>query len=48
MKKYEYKCVYIGGGAEKTSKILTEYGQQGLELVCMWWCWHYLKRETEN
>jgi len=40
--------VYIGGGAEKTSKILTEYGQQGLELVCMWWCWHYLKRETEN
>lgn len=48
MKKYEYKCVFIGGGAEKTSRILTEYGKQGWELVCIWWAWHYLKREVEN
>ncbi len=45
MKMYEYKCVGIAGGAEKTARILNEYGQQGWELVCVWWAWHYLKRE---
>ena len=45
MKKFEYKCVYIFGGAESTSRTLNEYGQQGWELVCVWWAWHYLKRE---
>ncbi|BCN30737.1 hypothetical protein [Anaeromicropila herbilytica] len=48
MKKYEYKCVYIGFGAEKASRTLTVYGQQGWELVCVWWAWHYLKREIEK
>lgn len=28
MKKYEYKCVFVAGSAEKTSRILTEYGKQ--------------------
>ena len=45
MKKYEYKCVFIMGGGETTTRVLNEYGQQGWELVCTWWCWHYFKRE---
>jgi hypothetical protein len=32
MKKYEYKCVFIGGLGEKTTRVLTQYGQQGWEL----------------
>lgn len=45
MKKYEYKCVFIGGGGEKTTRILNQYEQQGWELICVWFAWHYLKRE---
>jgi len=45
MKKYEYKCVLILGGGEKTTRILNEYGRDGWELICIWWAWHYLKRE---
>ncbi len=48
MKKYEYKCVRITGGAEKTTKILNEYGQQGWELVSTSYIWHYFKKEIEN
>ncbi len=48
MKKYEYKCVFIGGMGEKTTRVLNQYGQQGWELVCVWLAWHYLKREIEN
>lgn len=46
MKKFEYKCVYIFGGGERTARVLNEYGQQGWELVCVWAAWHYLKREV--
>ncbi|MCL2351094.1 MAG: hypothetical protein FWC55_01035 [Firmicutes bacterium] len=45
MKKYEYKCVFIGGLGGSTSRRLSEYGRDGWELVCVWWAWHYLKRE---
>jgi hypothetical protein len=45
MKKYEYKCVSILGDGERTTRILNEYGQQGWELVCTCWIWHYFKRE---
>ena len=45
MKKYEYKCVSILGAGERTTRVLNEYGQQGWELVCTCWIWHYFKRE---
>lgn len=45
--KFEYKCVSIWGGGEKTSRILTSYGKEGWELVCTYWIWHYLKRQTD-
>lgn len=48
MKKYEYKCVYIFGGGERTTRILNEYGQQGWELVSTFHIWHYFKREIAN
>lgn len=32
MKQFEYKCVYIGGGGEKTSRILNEYGNVSISL----------------
>jgi hypothetical protein len=44
MPKFEYKCIFIWGGGEKTSRVLTEYGREGWELVCTYWCWHYMKR----
>lgn len=47
MLKYEYKCVFIWGGGEKTTRILNEYGKEGWELVCTYWCWHYFKRAIE-
>jgi len=47
MKKYEYKCVFIWSGGEKTSRILNSYGKEGWELVCASWAWHYLKRPVE-
>jgi len=45
MKKYEYKCVFIGGWGESTTRRLNEYGRDGWELVCVYWAWHYFKRE---
>jgi len=48
MKKYEYKCVFIGGLGKSTSRRLSEYGREGWELVCVWWAWHYLKREIRQ
>jgi hypothetical protein len=44
MQRFEYKCVFIWGGGEKTSRILTEYGEEGWELVSVNWVWFYLKR----
>lgn len=38
MLKYEYKCVFVWGGGEKTTRILNEYGREGWELVCTYWC----------
>ena len=34
MKKYEYKCVFIGGLGKRTTMRLNEYGRDGWELVC--------------
>jgi len=48
MKKYEYKCVFIWGLGERTTRLMNEYGQQGWELVSVQWCWHYFKRAIEN
>ena len=44
MQRWEYKCVFIWGGGEKTARILNQYGGEGWELTCTYWCWHYLKR----
>lgn len=44
MQKYEYKCVCIIGGGEKTTRVLNEYAQQGWELVSTWYVWHYFKK----
>ena len=45
MKKYEYKCVWIYGLGEKTTRALNEYGRDGWELTFVWAAWHYFKRE---
>ena len=45
MKKYEYKCVFIMGAGEATSKAMNKYGKEGWEFVSSCWCWHYFKRE---
>jgi hypothetical protein len=41
---FEYERIFIWGGGEKTSRVLNEYGREGWELVCTYWCWHYMKR----
>ena len=48
MRKFEYKCVCILGLGERTSRVLDGYGQQGWELVAVFWVWHYLKRPIEH
>jgi len=48
LKKFEYKCVYIGGLGEKTTEKLNEYGRDGWELVCVSGVWHYFKRELPS
>ena len=45
MKKYEYECIWIWAGREKTKAILNSYGEKGWELVFVISAWHYLKRE---
>ena len=45
MNRFEYKCVWIIGGGERTSRVLNEYGRDGWELVCVVGMWHYFKRE---
>lgn len=45
MKKFEYKCVFIWGFGETTTRILNDYGREGWVLVAANWCWHYFKRE---
>ncbi|HWQ42995.1 MAG TPA: DUF4177 domain-containing protein [Desulfosporosinus sp.] len=46
--KYEYKCISILGGGEKTTQILNQYGQQGWELVNTWFIWFYFKRNLHD
>ncbi|MCX7013331.1 MAG: DUF4177 domain-containing protein [Candidatus Sumerlaeota bacterium] len=45
MDRFEYKCIWIWGGGETTSRILNEYGREGWELVATCLFWHYLKRK---
>lgn len=47
MNKYEYKCIFICGGAKKTERILNGYGAEGWELVFVIGGWHYFKRGIE-
>lgn len=44
MDGWEFKCISIWGGGEKTGRVLGEYGSAGWELVCVWSMWHNLKR----
>ncbi len=44
MDRFEYKCVAILGGGERTSRILNDYGREGWELVHVVLFWHYLRR----
>lgn len=44
MKKFEYRCVFIAGLQDATTRRLNGYGQDGWELVDVFWCWHYFKR----
>ena len=46
MQKYEYKCIFIMGGGEKTTRILNEYASDGWELIFVNGNWHYFKREA--
>ncbi len=48
MTRWEYNCIFIWGGAEKTRLILNEHGKEGWELVCTWLYWHYFKRPIEE
>jgi hypothetical protein len=44
MTRWEYDCIFIWGGAEKTRLILNEHGKEGWELAATWLYWHYFKR----
>ena len=44
MQQFEYRCVLILGGGERTTRILNEYGRQGWELIAANWIWFYFKR----
>ncbi len=47
MKRFEYKCVWIAGMGETTTRILNSYGQEGWELVETCLMWHYFKRPLD-
>ena len=47
METFEYKCVFIIGLGEKTTRILNQYGSQGWELIQVVWAWHYFKRPLD-
>ena len=44
MSGFEYKCVWIIGAGERTTRILNEYGKDGWELAATCVFWHYFKR----
>ena len=44
MTRFEYRCVWIFGAGESTTRILNDYGRDGWELVATCFCWHYFKR----
>lgn len=48
MRQLEYKCVFIWGGGEKTTRILNVYGREGWQLVSTYWCWHYFMRDLDQ
>ena len=47
MKRFEYKCVRIWGGPEKTTQVLNEYGKNGWELVDTYGMWFYFKKDLD-
>ena len=48
MDRWEYKCIPILGGGEKTARVLNEYGRDGWELVEVVGFWHYFKRRLAD
>jgi hypothetical protein len=44
MQKFEYKCVAILGAGRATTEVLNRHGEEGWELVTVWFIWHYFKR----
>jgi len=48
MNLFEYKCVFILGLSETTSRRLNEYGKEGWELVEVSGPWFYLKRPIKQ
>ena len=48
MERFEYKCVAILGGGERTTRILNEYGREGWELVATCLFWHYFRRKLRE
>ncbi len=49
METYEYKCILIWGGGERTTRILNEYGREGWELVSTDFLgFHYFKRTLDQ
>jgi len=44
MVRYEYKCIFILGAGERTTRILNEYGRDGWDLINTWAIWYYFKR----
>ena len=47
MTKFEYKCVFIWGGAEKTTKKLNQLGQEDWEFISANWVWFYFRRSLD-
>ena len=45
MKRYEYMYVHIWVFVKKINERLNEYGEDGWELVAVYWTWYYFKRE---